>query len=45
MNVSSTFSRPSSAVDAEIVRDVVETYLPPLADALKQHVTTEDQNL
>jgi uncharacterized protein with HEPN domain len=25
-------------VDADVVRDVVETYLPPLAVALRQHV-------
>jgi uncharacterized protein with HEPN domain len=32
-------------VDAEIVRDVVETYLPPLANALKQHISTEGIDL
>ena len=28
-------------VDAEIVRDVVETHLPPLAEALRDHVADE----
>ena len=26
-------------VDADVVRDVVETHLPPLAEALRAHVT------
>ncbi|GAA1351713.1 DUF86 domain-containing protein [Falsarthrobacter nasiphocae] len=28
-------------VDADVVRDVVETHLPPLADALRGHVRNE----
>ena len=28
-------------VDVDVVRDVVETYLPPLAEALRSHVTDE----
>lgn len=29
-------------VDADVVREVVETYLPPLAQALRQHVAVEE---
>lgn len=28
-------------VDADVVRDVVETHLPPLADALRSHVADD----
>lgn len=28
-------------VDADIVRDVVETYLPPLGEALRSHLTAD----
>lgn len=28
-------------VDVEVVRDVVQTYLPPLADVLRGHVTAD----
>ncbi len=28
-------------VDVDIVRDVVETHLPPLAEALRSHITAD----
>jgi len=28
-------------VDADVVRDVVDTHLPPLAEALRSHITTD----
>lgn len=28
-------------VDVEVVRDVVETHLPPLAEALRSHIATD----